>query len=381
MTESFVATYHAPPERTGFAELERLHFLLDGDGGLRTVIDAMPELVMVVAPSRQILLGNRALADFAVSQGCGAFVGMRLGELMSCRHSMSAPGGCGTGEACRSCGAVEAILAGLQGDRACCECRIMRETANGAEALNLKVWGTPFNWRGEALALVVAVDISHEKRRKVLERIFFHDILNTAGAISGLAELLVNGVVSLDEAKNDLMSTARILVEEIRCQQELLAAENNELSVHPAPLHSRQVLESVALTYSNTPLGRERAIVIAPAGCETVFHSDERLLGRVIGNLVKNALEASRPGATVTLGCAAEGDEISFWCNNEGEMPRKTQLQIFNRSFSTKEPDRGIGTYSVKLLTKRYLKGRVAFTSNAGDGTTFTVTCPLDLRS
>lgn len=381
VTETFIESYHAPPERSHASDIDRLHLLLAEDGGLRAVIDAIPEFVMIVGPSRQILLGNGALADFAASQGYGDLIGMRPGELMACRHALSAPAGCGTGEACRSCGAVEVILAGLQGNRACCECRIMRETPNGAEALDLKVWGTPFNWKGEMLAIVVAIDISHEKRRKVLERIFFHDILNTAGAISGLTELLVNGIVTLDEAKDDLLATARVLVEEIRCQRELLAAENNELSVHPVQLHSREMLESVALTYSKIPLGRKREIVIEPGDCGTVFYSDKRLLGRVIGNLVKNALEASRDGSTVTLGYAAAGKEISFWCNNEGEIPREAQLEIFNRSFSTKEPGRGIGTYSVKLLTERYLKGRVAFTSNAVDGTTFTVTCPIDLRS
>jgi signal transduction histidine kinase len=379
MAYSSLATYFASPERTTAEELDYQHALLEGDEGLCTLVDAMPEFVMIVGPTRQILLGNRALADFAASQGCNALIGTRPGELLSCRHALTAPSGCGTGEACRSCGAVEAILAGLAGDRACHECRVLRETPQGPEALDLKVWGTPFRWRGEALALVVAVDISNEKRRKVLERIFFHDILNTAGAISGLAELLVDGILTLDEAKDNLMESARILVEEIRCQRELLAAENNELAVTPTPLHSRQFLEMVVLTYRNTPLGREREIQIAPGVCEIIFSNDERLLGRVIGNLVKNALEATTVGGTVTLGCSVEGGEISFSCNNSVVIPREIQLQIFNRSFSTKEPGRGIGTYSIKILTERYLKGRVAFTSNADGGTTFTVTYPLDI--
>jgi hypothetical protein len=380
MAYSSLATFFASPERSKVEELDRLHALLAGDEGLCTLLDAMPEFVMVVCSTRQILLGNRALADFAASRGCSAFIGARPGELLSCRHALSAPSGCGTGEACRSCGAVEAILAGLAGNRSCCECRVLRETPDGPEALDLKVWGTPFRWKGEALALVVAVDISDEKRRKVLERIFFHDILNTAGAISGLAELLVDGILTLDEAKENLMETVRSLVEEIRSQRELLAAESNELVVNPTPVHSRLFLEAVALIYRNTPLGREREIKISPGAIETIFSCDERLLARVIGNLVKNALEASPEGGTVTLGCSVKGGEIVFWFNNCGVIPRETQLQIFNRSFSTKEPGRGIGTYSVKILTERYLKGRVAFTSNADDGTTFTVALPLNAQ-
>jgi signal transduction histidine kinase len=167
----------------------------------------------------------------------------------------------------------------------------------------------------------------------------------------------------------------RVLVEEIRSQRELLAAENNELVVNPI-LPLATVLE-MGFTHRNTPSARARDTL--HQGCETIFNSDERLLGRVVGNLVKNALEASPVGGTVTLGCSVKGKEISFWCNNSGVIPRETQLQIFHRSFSTKEPGRGIGTYSVKILTERYLKGRVAFASNADDGTTFTVTYPLDI--
>jgi signal transduction histidine kinase len=50
------------------------------------------------------------------------------------------------------------------------------------------------------------------------------------------------------------------------------------------------------------------------------------------------------------------------------------QLQIFQRFFSTKGPGRGLGTYSMKLFGERYLKGKVDFSSQAPQGTTFTVT-------
>ena len=54
-------------------------------------------------------------------------------------------------------------------------------------------------------------------------------------------------------------------------------------------------------------------------------------------------------------------------------MPQSTQLQVFNRSFTTKGQGRGLGTYSVRLLTERYLKGSVDFVSKPGTGTTFRV--------
>lgn len=373
-------THFAPPERLPEPDLDCLHAQLVGDEGLRTLLDAMPEFVMIVGKTRQVLYGNRALTAFATAQGAPNFLGMRPGELLSCCHARTAPAGCGTAEECSTCGAVETILAALDGNRAGHECRVLRETASGLEALDLKVWGTPLPWNGLQLVLLVAVDISDEKRRKVLERIFFHDILNTAGVIDSLTQLLLEGIMSFDEAKESLRETARTLVNEIRSQRELMAAEHNELTVHPVPLHSTLFLQGVVLTYEKSAIGRGRQIVVDPEAAAVIFHSDERLLGRVVGNLVKNALEASPDGGIVTLGCRAEGETISFWCHNRQAMSRQIQLQVFHRSFSTKEEGRGIGTYSVKLLTERYLKGWVAFTSDEGTGTTFTVTYPLDLR-
>jgi signal transduction histidine kinase len=58
-------------------------------------------------------------------------------------------------------------------------------------------------------------------------------------------------------------------------------------------------------------------------------------------------------------------------------MPEEIQLQVFQRSFSTKASSgRGIGTYSMKLLGEHYLGGKVAFTSREPEGTEFTVTLP-----
>jgi len=105
---------------------------------------------------------------------------------------------------------------------------------------------------------------------------------------------------------------------------------------------------------------------------------DKALLGRVLGNLLKNAIEASEPGETISVGCSRlETDRIEFWVHNAAVMPEHVRMQVFQRSFSTKGRGRGIGTYSVKLLTERYLEGTVSFTSRPGNGTIFRVRYPL----
>ena len=63
--------------------------------------------------------------------------------------------------------------------------------------------------------------------------------------------------------------------------------------------------------------------------------------------------------------------------NNSAVVPQDVQLQVFQRSFSTKgAAGRGIGTYSMKLFGERYLGGEVGFVSRELEGTTFRLRLP-----
>jgi signal transduction histidine kinase len=90
-------------------------------------------------------------------------------------------------------------------------------------------------------------------------------------------------------------------------------------------------------------------------------------------NLLKNSLEATPQEGIVTAGCDAFDDKIRFWVRNESVMPQEVQMRIFQRSFSTKGKGRGLGTYSIRLMTENYLNGKVSFVSNETEGTVFSV--------
>ncbi|MBI2518201.1 MAG: HAMP domain-containing histidine kinase [Opitutae bacterium] len=366
-------TLFAPPERLAPDEILRQSTALGDLAGLADLLDCMPDFVMIVNEQRQIVFGNKPLREFARHRPGGTMLGLRPGEFLDCRQAGLAPSGCGTGEACRTCGAVNAILSGLAGRSVMYECRI---ATPAVEAYDLRIWASPFRWQTGHYALVIAADISDEKRRQVLEQIFFHDILNTAGSIHGLSELIRANPAEATEFKDDLYQTAEALVDEIRSQRMLLAAERNELPVTLVPASARQVLDSVAQAYHRHPVAKGKSIAISPGLTDFILETDVALLHRVLGNLLKNALEAVRPGATVELGAEERPDGHQFWCHNDGVIPREILLQLFQRSFSTKGPGRGIGTYSIRLLTERYLGGRVSVTSSPEAGTCFTLSFP-----
>jgi signal transduction histidine kinase len=119
--------------------------------------------------------------------------------------------------------------------------------------------------------------------------------------------------------------------------------------------------------------GRDKKIILLGDAYDTDFETDNSLLQRVLINLVKNALEATSENGTVTLGAENLHKMIRFRVKNEGVIPRDVQLQLFQRSFTTRGIGRGLGTYSIKLLTENYLKGHVSFISNEAEGTIFRV--------
>jgi len=182
----------------------------------------------------------------------------------------------------------------------------------------------------------------------------------------------------LPELKDSVQNMADQLVEEILSQRDLLAAEMRQLKVHMRPLTSSLVVDSVINTYrSHSSIGF-REISFAPGADRFQFQSDPDLLNRVLGNMVKNALEACKPPSVVTINCGRKPGKIWFSVHNPGFIPVSDQNRIFQQAFSTKGKGRGTGTFSMRLFTEEYLGGRIGFESNAAAGTTFTVSLPTD---
>jgi hypothetical protein len=227
--------------------------------------------------------------------------------------------------------------------------------------------------------LCVLEDIAHEKRREALERIFFHDVLNTATALQGSAGLLevVDDPEEVRELAGPLRRAAQQVVEEIQAQRDLLSAERGDLFITLEPLGANRLARAVHEVYLGSPEAARRKLVCEPAAADATVRTDRVQATRSLGNLVKNALEATPAGGRVTIRVEALSDSVAFHVHNDAAIPDSHQLQIFQRSFSSKaRAGRGLGTYSVKLIVEQYLDGRVGFTSSPGEGTTFTMRLP-----
>jgi signal transduction histidine kinase len=372
-------TKFAPAERAGADIIARQARLFAGKKLLGVLPNAVPCLLLAVNEFRQIVYANeRFLELLSASQRQDGILGQRPGEALGCRHAFEDESGCGTTEACSTCGAVHALLSSQSGQTDVKECRITR--GGHGEALDLRVWTTPITVAGESFTILAALDISHEKRRQSLEHIFLHDLSNVAYGLSWFAGFLRKA--ASDQVQSYIEAIDRLcrqLVDEIEAQRILMRAEAGDLLLRQENVSSLQLLRQAVELYGGHPVAQDRHLRVDPDAEDIPLVADRTLLSRVLCNLLKNALEASRTGETVTAGCGRQDGEVEFWVHNPGCIPRDVQLQIFQRSFSTKGTGRGLGTYSIKLLTERYLHGRVSFTSTPEQGTTFQVRYPLAL--
>lgn len=348
----------------------------------RAFFDTLPTMIMALNCHRQVVFANRAAVEFLGNEEVEQVLGMRPGEALGCINAFVGAAGCGTSRHCRNCGTVKAILAAVEGAVGDGECKLLRREQSYLEGLDLHVNATPLTVEGQQFVIFAVTDISHEMRRRSMERIFFHDVLNLAGGINGLVEVLqLDNTLGESSELAVLHSATQTLVDEIIAQRELLAAESNELKPAYCQYGSRQLLEQLMGLYATSPAAQGQSLDLMAPCSESAVETDIRLAQRVLGNMIKNALEAGLPGDTVTLACEDDGDAVRFLVRNSAVISESIQENIFHRRFSTKGESRGLGTYSMLLLTERYLHGGVGFTSAEGAGTTFFLRLPKRLET
>ncbi len=356
--------------------IERQSTLFKGNTFIDQMLDAVPDPYVALNERLQVVFANRALKAFT-DRDRSSFYGERLGEIVQCVNAGVGPNGCGTSEACRTCGVTAAVLEALRGQTTVREARL---TLEGGQPVDVRVHASPMVGTPEPTVLVAIINVEHEQRRRVLERTFFHDVLNTAGGVQGLISMLP--FVEPHEADEllALLGTATTqLIDEIKSQRLLISAEVGDLTVNCETINAGEITAEMANFYRNFDAATDGNVTIdvRVETEQTKFDSDPTLIRRILGNLIKNALEASQRDATVTVGVNNHPGAVEFWVHNDGEIPRDAQLQIFQRSFSTKGQGRGIGTYSVRMFAEKYLGGIVAFTTSRQAGTTFSVRFPL----
>lgn len=376
------ATYFDTPERSNAKQIQADKTLIDNYPLIQNLLESFPEIALILNENRQIVACNQnAIAGFGKSS-LEQILGKRVGEAICCIHSNDmGENTCGTSKFCAQCGSANAIKFTRENlVKAIEECRITSQSNGKQEAYDFLVTTNPLQLNGRNFTVFAVRDISNEKRRLALERIFFHDVLNTAAVVNSISSILHEEegedfeilLQSLKEASDQL-------IQEIQSQRDLRNAEDGNLTVDIVPVKVNEILERVYKQYSQHSLSEGKKLVLNKIDDSIFINTDKQLLIRSFSNLVKNAVEASASGDKIEIYAATGKNCVVISVKNPTYIPESTQLQIFNRSFTTKKGSgRGIGTYSVKLLVEQYLNGEVSFTSDKNEGTIFNIKIEIE---
>ncbi len=107
---------------------------------------------------------------------------------------------------------------------------------------------------------------------------------------------------------------------------------------------------------------------------------DPSLLRRAFTNIVTNALQAMPDGGKLRIRAwrSEKLAMVSFQDTGKG-IAEDVKAKIFSPLFTTKEKGVGLGLAVTRRLVESH-RGEIKVTSKVGEGTTFTVEIPLDLR-
>lgn len=344
------------------------------------IIDSIPHQIFLLNKNRVVVYSNFNKIDNPELLEIGP------GYLFKCENSKFdlKYDFCGQSEKCSLCDVNLAIYKCMSTLSAVHKtCMIRSKEEDFLQNKYLELFCFPLHIDDRVFFFCIIADITLYKKQMLMEKVFFHDILNISGGMNGFLRLMKT-TESEDELRDmldDMLDISSHLTETILSQKQFFDAENNELSVSFTSLKSNDVILSVFNQFSKNNVSKRKHLVLCCTSQNISFNSDLNILMRVLNNMVKNALEASSIGGIVKVGSFLEDSFLIFKVHNLNYIPKEIQKLIFTHSFSTKSSNRGFGTYSMKLFGEKYLGGQVYFTSTKEEGTTFYLKLPLNLYS
>ncbi len=371
MTSNPAKTQFAPAGRSKDDELEAEIVRVSTSTLISSLMNLMSGLLLVLNEHRQIVALNESFMRMLRIDDPAQALGIRPGEVIECIYADLGPDGCGTSEFCSSCGAAIAIVSSLATDAPTeRKCAITVELDGKKSDLYFNVRAVPVTLTDQRFVLLFLHDISSEQRWAVLEHVFFHDINNVVHGLIGKSELLFEE--TKEELARELHDLSLRLAREIGVQRCLLYSGVSNYKPIFAKVPVSEIFRELELQFSADIVASKRTLVFAESSRDVEVSTDISLVTRVLGNMLKNAIEASQEGDEVKLTVKSGRGMIAFCVWNKQVIPSGVSRRIFQRNFTTKEGlGRGLGTYSMKLFGEDLLGGMVDFTSSEGIGTRF----------
>jgi K+-sensing histidine kinase KdpD len=314
-------TCFAPAERATVASLKTSMDDVIQNPVINALLQMVNGFLAVLNEQRQILLVNDNLLQYAGIEHAGAILGLRPGEFLECTHAHDEPGGCGTGRACQTCGAVIAMVASLASNKAVQgNCFLTSEKGGTPLDLYFQVNCNPISIADQRYLLLFLRDTTINQQRAALERSFFHDMNNIVGALSTTCELLAkeNNPAKIGKMVERIGRISSRILKELDIQRTLSASTPRDYELSYETTSIGDMMQEVMEIFQNHGASQGKNLDGIPPEPDILIDTDTI---RILVNMLVNAFEATDEGGHVRFWTKTSGDGVAFHVWNSQAIP------------------------------------------------------------
>jgi PAS domain S-box-containing protein len=211
--------------------------------------------------------------------------------------------------------------------------------------------------------------------REEVERMSRHDLKTPLHSIIAVPRLIREGR-SLSSEEHQLLSIVeragyRIL-NLVNLSLDLFRMEQGRYTFRPQAVDLEDLVAKVIGDLESHAASKGVQITVARPAAPVFARAEELLCYSMLANLLKNAIEASPEGGTVSIAIEA-GQGALLRVHNAGAVPGSVRASFFEKYSTAGKPDGlGLGTYSA-LLMARVQEGHITMRTSEEDGTVLTV--------
>jgi PAS domain S-box-containing protein len=212
--------------------------------------------------------------------------------------------------------------------------------------------------------------------REEVERIARHDLKTPLNSIVAVPRMLRERRKPdpVEEALLGMVEGAAYRVlDMVNLSVDLYRMEQGDYSFSPRAVDLSALVRTVSREVAAH--AATKGVVIERIYDEAYAWGSELLCYSILANLLKNAVEASPDGATVSVDFIAAGASVELRIRNDGEVPAGVRAQFFEKyATSGKVGGFGLGTYSARLMA-RVQQGELSMATSP-EGTTLALRLP-----
>jgi heavy metal sensor kinase len=211
-----------------------------------------------------------------------------------------------------------------------------------------------------------------------------HELRTPLSIVLSHAELALKKPRTDEEYRATLETTlkaAKRMKSVVEALLTLARADSKQLALQLERVKLHEIVTEAVATLS--PLAGERRVTIETDMRPVGLTADRNLIYEMVTNLLKNAILYNRDPGRVTVTLTSTPDTATLGVTDTGIGIRPAdRAHIFQRFYrvdkarSREQGGTGLGLAISQWITHLH-RGEIAFTSEEGTGTTFTVTLPL----